>query len=91
MGLRRVILAVKRVDLVEFDCRGFEPVAADYRDFAALVGIQSVNAVRVVALSGDNVTVPGERVPWYEGLRPWKQSKCCLTAQAGASGCRWMK
>ena len=67
MGLRHVVLAVTKMDLVDYDRGAFEAIAADYRDFAASIGIGDWAAVPVSGLNGDNIVARSEAMPWHEG------------------------
>ncbi len=66
-GIREVVLAVNKMDLVDFDEAVFNGIVEDYRAFAAELGGLNITAIPVSALTGDNVTGPSEQTPWYEG------------------------
>jgi len=67
MGIRDVVLAVNKMDLVDFAPEVFEKIVHEYREFAAQLGIDSVTAIPISALEGDNVVTKSERTPWYDG------------------------
>ena len=67
IGIRQVVLAVNKMDLVGYDPATFDRVAADYRAFAAQIGLDDINAIPVSGLKGDNVMQPGNAMPWYVG------------------------
>ncbi|CAM0999901.1 Multifunctional fusion protein [Rhodanobacter sp. Root179] len=67
LGIRQLVLAVNKMDLVDFDQAAFEAIAASYRELAAELGIDQVHCLPVVALSGDNVGTRSRRMPWYAG------------------------
>jgi len=67
LGIRRVVLAVNKMDLVDYDEAAFRRIEAEFRGFASLVGLADVTAIPVVAVDGDNVVVPGSHMPWYAG------------------------
>ena len=67
LGIRSVVLAVNKLDLVDYSQEVFESIRADYDDFAVKVGITNVAAIPLSALKGDNVTSPSPNMPWYEG------------------------
>src|SRR4051812_20105947 len=67
LGVRHVVLAVNKMDLVDFDRGRFEALAAEYRALAASLGIASVVYVPLCARDGDNVARPSARMPWYRG------------------------
>jgi bifunctional enzyme CysN/CysC len=67
VGIRRFVLAVNKMDLVDYDQAAFDAIVADYREFAAQIGIDEWIAIPVSGLQGDNVTAGSEAMPWYEG------------------------
>jgi len=67
LGIRQVIVAINKMDLVDFDQACFEAIAADYRDFAGKLGFDTVHCLPVAALGGDNVIERGGRLDWYGG------------------------
>lgn len=67
VGIRHSILAVNKMDLVDFDQGAFDAICAEYRQFAEQIGISDWSAIPVSALTGDNVTRRGEAMPWYSG------------------------
>jgi len=67
LGISRVALAVNKMDLVGYDQEVFDRIAADYREFAASLGLTDVTAIPISALRGDNVVEPGRAMPWYDG------------------------
>ncbi|MHB8447908.1 MAG: adenylyl-sulfate kinase [Rudaea sp.] len=67
LGIRRVVLAVNKMDLVEFDATIFARIEAEYRELAAKLGIDDVTAIPLSALQGDNLVKHSPRTPWYRG------------------------
>ena len=67
LGIRHVILAVNKMDLIDYDQVAFERIAAEYRELAGKLGIDSVHCLPLSALKGDNVMAAGERMPWHDG------------------------
>jgi bifunctional enzyme CysN/CysC len=67
LGITQVVLAVNKMDLVGYAREPFEAIVADYRAFAARIGLTGVTAIPISAVHGDNVTQPGARLPWYQG------------------------
>jgi len=67
VGIRRFVLAVNKMDLVDHDQGAFEAIAADYRAFAERIGIEHWTAIPVSGLNGDNVAGPSASMPWYGG------------------------
>ena len=67
VGIRRMVLAVTKMDLVDYDQQRFEAVVADYRAFAERIGVAEWIAIPVSGLNGDNVAGAGEAMGWYAG------------------------
>jgi len=67
LGIRRFVLAVTKMDLVDYDQAAFEAICADYRLFADSIGIADWIAIPVSGLKGDNVAGPSNLTPWYTG------------------------
>ncbi len=67
LGIRYVILAVNKVDLVGFDKEVFERITADFAMFAGPLGFDDVTAIPISARFGDNVSSISPRTPWYSG------------------------
>ena len=68
LGLRRVVLAVNKMDLVDYDEARFHSIVADYRALADELGIDEVHAIPLSALCGDNMLGPSPYTPWFTGL-----------------------
>ncbi len=67
LGIRNVVVAINKIDLVDFDQAVFDGIAADYRAFAGELGFTSVVAIPISARYGDNVTTRSQRLGWYAG------------------------
>jgi bifunctional enzyme CysN/CysC len=67
LGIRRFVIAVNKMDLVDFDQGAFDAITAEYGVFAAKIGLKDWTAIPVSALTGDNVVKPGAAMPWYKG------------------------
>jgi bifunctional enzyme CysN/CysC len=67
MGIRHAVLAVNKMDLVDWSRAMFDAIVADYRRFAEQIGLQSVVAIPLSGLTGDNVTTKSAQTPWYTG------------------------
>jgi bifunctional enzyme CysN/CysC len=67
LGVRHVVLAVNKMDLVGFDADRFAAIAVEYRMIAAQLGIHHVQCIPVAARDGDNIFEPSTRMPWYAG------------------------
>ena len=68
LGIRHVVLAVNKMDLVGYDQAIFDQILADYRAFASGIGITAFTAIPISGFKGDNITLaPSENTPWYSG------------------------
>jgi bifunctional enzyme CysN/CysC len=67
VGIRRFVLAVNKMDLVDYDQAVFDSILADYGAFAAQIGIDEWVAIPVSGLNGDNVMARSEATGWYNG------------------------
>ncbi|MDP3406270.1 MAG: sulfate adenylyltransferase subunit CysN [Brevundimonas sp.] len=67
LGIRHVILAVNKMDLMGWSQAVFDEIVADYTAFAAQIGIEQFHAVPLSALRGDNIMEASEHSPWYTG------------------------
>ncbi len=67
MGIRHVVLAVNKMDLVRYDQVVFDRIDAQYQAFAADLGFASIQSMALSALEGDNVFAASGNTPWYRG------------------------
>lgn len=67
MGIRHVVLAINKMDLVDFDQAVFEKIFRDYQAFAEPFQFVSLQAIPVSGLDGDNVMQKSSRTPWFQG------------------------
>ena len=67
LGIRQVVLAVNKMDLVGFDQAVFDKIVTDFYALSGKLGPLAVTAIPVCARDGDNVTTPSTRMPWYSG------------------------
>ena len=67
LGIRHVILAVNKMDLVGYDQAAFDAIVKEYMAFASEVGLREVHCVPLSALTGDNVFAATGGMPWYQG------------------------
>jgi bifunctional enzyme CysN/CysC len=67
LGIRHVVVAVNKIDLVDYGKDAFERIVADYQAFAAALGFTSVVPIPLSARHGDNVTTRSAKTPWYDG------------------------
>ncbi|CDZ29478.1 sulfate adenylyltransferase subunit CysN [Neorhizobium galegae] len=68
MGIRQFVLAVNKIDLVNYDKAIFDRISHDFREFALSLGVRQITAIPMSALKGENVVYPAETsMPWYDG------------------------
>jgi bifunctional enzyme CysN/CysC len=67
LGIRHVVLAVNKMDLVGYNQARFDEIVADYRAFADEIGIAAFTAIPMSARAGDNVAARTTAMPWYDG------------------------
>jgi len=67
LGIRHVVLAVNKMDLVGYDRKVFDEISAGYAGLAGQLGIPDVTAIPVSALKGDNMLGKSDATPWYDG------------------------
>ena len=67
IGIRNLVLAVNKMDLIEYDRGRYEAIVTDYRRFASEIGIKSFFAIPISGLAGDNISKRSDKMPWYGG------------------------
>ncbi|WP_421230512.1 sulfate adenylyltransferase subunit CysN [Aeromonas jandaei] len=67
LGIKQFVVAVNKMDLVEFSQEVFERISADYREFAKKLSVDTIHIVPVSALDGDNVVNQSDKLAWYQG------------------------
>ena len=68
LGIKNLILAVNKMDLVDFSRETFDSIVKEYGEFAAEIGIDSFTAIPISGFKGDNITeAPSANTPWYDG------------------------
>ncbi len=67
LGIRRVVLAINKMDLIEFDRDKFDLIVRDYQNFASDLSFEEITTIPLSALEGDNVVERSQRTPWYNG------------------------
>ena len=67
LGIKHVLVAINKMDLVDYNQETFEEIKSDYTQFAARMSVDDVHFIPISALVGDNVVDPGENMPWYDG------------------------
>jgi bifunctional enzyme CysN/CysC len=67
LGIRRIVLAINKMDLVDFSRETFDSIVAQYREFAQRIELSDITAIPLSAVHGDNVVTPSARTPWFKG------------------------
>ena len=67
IGVRHIVLAVNKMDLVGYDKAIFERILLSYRAFATEIGITQFTAIPISGFKGDNITTRSDNTPWYKG------------------------
>ena len=67
LGIRHIVVAINKMDLVDFSEQRFEEIKQDYLAFADKLGLRDVRFVPISALEGDNVVTRSENTPWFSG------------------------
>ncbi|OYX64210.1 MAG: adenylyl-sulfate kinase [Sphingomonadales bacterium 32-64-17] len=68
IGIKNIVLAVNKMDLVDYSQEVFDKIVADYAKFAEEIGIESFTAMPISGFKGDNITLaPSDNTPWYGG------------------------
>jgi bifunctional enzyme CysN/CysC len=68
LGIRNVVLAVNKMDLIDYDQAQYDAIVADYTEFAASIGISEFTPMPISGFKGDNITDTSANTPWYTGL-----------------------
>ena len=76
MGIKSVVIAINKMDLVDWSQDVFNRIEQDYREFAESIGIDDITAIPISALDGDNIVNAGTHAPWYKGpiLLEWLET-----------------
>ena len=67
LGVKKILLAVNKMDLVDYSEETFNSICADYREFAKSIGLGDIQAIPLSALKGDNIIAHSELTSWYSG------------------------
>ena len=72
-GVRQIVLAINKMDLVDYDERVYTAILHEYQELASTLALPQITAIPLSALRGDNVVQASERMPWFSGpaLLPW--------------------
>ncbi len=68
IGIKNIVLAVNKMDLIDYDQASYDAIVEDYRTFATSIGIGQFQAMPISGFKGDNITAaPSAKTPWYDG------------------------
>jgi len=67
IGIRNIVVAVNKMDLIDYDHARYEAIVADYRAFATSIGVGDIVAIPISGVNGDNITTRSAATPWYAG------------------------
>jgi len=67
LGIRNIVLAVNKMDLIDYDQAKYDAIVEDYRKFAEEIGIESFVPMPISGFKGDNITGNSANTPWYDG------------------------
>ncbi|AMK25771.1 sulfate adenylyltransferase subunit CysN [Sphingobium sp. TKS] len=67
IGIRNIVLAINKMDLVDYDQAVYDGIVKDYTEFAHSIGIMAFTAMPISGFKGDNITGPSANTPWYKG------------------------
>ena len=68
LGIRNIVLAVNKMDLIDYDQAKYDAIVAEYTEFAASIGISDFTPMPISGFKGDNITEISANTPWYNGL-----------------------
>jgi bifunctional enzyme CysN/CysC len=84
VGIRHVVLAINKMDLVDYSAERFEAIRQEYEAFAAGLGFDQIAAIPISALNGDNVLTRSEKTPWHQGPTLMEYLETVQVADAAA-------
>ena len=67
IGIRKVVLAINKMDLVDYSQKVFDKINEEYREFAKQIGLDDITSIPLSGLKGDNMLVASDKTPWYHG------------------------
>ena len=67
LGIRHIVVAINKMDLVDYSEKVFRDIREDYSAFAAQIGLEDVSFIPLSAFRGDNIIEPSNAMPWYHG------------------------
>ncbi|TNB47163.1 sulfate adenylyltransferase subunit CysN [Martelella lutilitoris] len=67
LGIRHIVVAINKIDLMDYSQEVYDKIVADYLEFAKDLGFETIVPIPMSARYGDNVTMPSQNMPWYQG------------------------
>ena len=67
IGIRNLVVAINKMDLVDYSEGVYQDIVANYQDFATEIGIDNIYFIPLSAFKADNITTKSDRMPWYQG------------------------
>jgi bifunctional enzyme CysN/CysC len=67
IGIRHIVVAVNKMDLVDYSQEVFERIEREYREFAGKIGLEAITFIPISGVKGDNIIEQGPNTPWYHG------------------------
>ncbi|UTW02458.1 sulfate adenylyltransferase subunit CysN [Amphritea atlantica] len=67
IGIPHIVVAINKMDLVDYSEQTYTQIKEDYTEFARQIGIEQITFIPMSALAGDNITAPSSNMPWYHG------------------------
>ncbi|PHP19108.1 adenylyl-sulfate kinase [Sphingobium sp. IP1] len=67
IGIQNIVLAINKMDLVDYDQAVYDGILKDYSEFARSIGIATFTPIPISGFKGDNITGPSDNMPWYKG------------------------
>ncbi|MEO7062517.1 MAG: sulfate adenylyltransferase subunit CysN [Dokdonella sp.] len=86
LGIRHVVLAINKLDIVGYSRKTFDAINAEYRQFAAKLNLDHILSIPLSALRGDNISTISANTPWYTGPSLLEHLETVSIENAGASG-----
>lgn len=86
LGIKHIVLAINKMDLVGFEQTRFAEIESNYRTFAAELGLTNIAAIPISALNGDNISSLSARTPWYRGPTLLQYLESVVVESSAASG-----
>lgn len=90
IGIRKIVLAVNKMDLMGYSEKIFNDIVADYREFAKKINLEDITAIPMMALRGDNITEQSEHMPWYRGTTLMGYLETVEIDEGASKSCRFV-